>query len=433
MSKATFTTGLSPSIAAVLRTVLLAWLAILSGPEFSWSDEPAKKLSPEAIARYVADLDNDSRAVRAAAESALVTAGPAVLDDLPLAGSHPDPVVRESLDRVIRAIETNEFRLVLKPRSVQLAEVHNLREAVQRIGEVTGNRIALTERPPATAPLMFSTMPLTFWEAISTIEKQSQLQYHSGSLAPATASSTILPSSVSGPFRSELLHCEQRTTTGGERLLSVKIRLTCEPRLRPLFLVAAVDEWSASCELATASPFTPMARREIQSTSTGEIDVAFDFVVPPTINDQQSWTITGDVDLTLAAQSTSVTFSDLTVKLPLTRRRGQASLSLLEVMSKDTTCSVRLATAFPHLTGLFESYRASLLAPVVLLETPDGDRHAPVETVQFQEAPQGLILEYRFDQKLVPGSRVTATIPAAISTQKIPFRFDKVTPAKPAD
>jgi hypothetical protein len=176
-----------------------------------------------------------------------------------------------------------------------------------------------------------------------------------------------------------------------------------------------------------------MARREIQSTSTGEIDVAFDFVVPPTNNDQQSWTITGDVDLTLAAQSTSVTFSDLTVKLPLTRRRGQASLSLLEVMSKDTTCSVRLATAFPHLTGLFESYRASLLAPVVVLETPGGDRHTPVETVQFQEAPQGLILEYRFDQKLVPGSRVTATIPAAISTQKVPFRFEKVTPAKPAD
>ncbi|RLS42597.1 MAG: hypothetical protein DWH81_04100, partial [Planctomycetota bacterium] len=349
MSKATFTTGHSPSIAAVLRTVLLACLAMLSGPELSWADEPARRLSPEAIARYVADLDNDSRAVRAAAESALVTAGPAVLDDLPLAGSHPDPVVRESLDRVIRAIETNEFRSALKPRSVHLTEVHNLHDAVQRIGEVTGNRIALPERPPATDPLMFSAMPITFWEAISTIEKQSQLQYHSGSLEPATANSTIHPSSVSGPFRSELLHCEQRTTTGGERLLNVKIRLTCEPRLRPLFLVAAVDEWSASCELATASPFTPMARREIQSTSTGEIDVAFDFVVPPTNNDQQSWTITGDVDLTLAAQSTSVTFSDLTVKLPLTRRRGQASLSLLEVMSKDTTCSVRLATAFPHL------------------------------------------------------------------------------------
>lgn len=427
MSKAATSSAPHLSTTAGLRAVLLVWFCVLTCPGIGWSHEPPRALTSEAIARYVADLNNDSRAVRVAAEAALMAAGPAVLEALPIAGSLPDPAARESLDRIIHAIETQEFQSALKPRTVRLADVHNLRDASVRIAKETENRLAVPDQPFADSALIFAAAPLTFWEAIDSIEKQSKLRYHSEKFEPAMAGCPDRLSSVSGPFRVELIHCNQRTTSLGQRLMNIKIRLACEPRLRPLFLMAAVDDWSINCEKSKATAFTPMARREIPSTSEREIDVAFDFVVPPSVDDQAIWTISGQLDLTLAAQSTSVTFSDLTGKLPLTRRRGQASLSLLQVRSTVVTSSIRLATAFPHMAGLFESYRASLLAPELTLEMPGADRLTPIDTTQLQEAPQGLILEYQFGKALSPGTRLTATIPSAISTQKVPFRFDKVT------
>lgn len=433
MSKLTAPAGLDSLVHARLKVVLWAGLGVLVIAGIGRSDKAPKPLSSVDIASYVADLNNDSRSIRVAAESALLEAGPAVLDELPLAGSLPDPTARESLERVISSIETRQFQTALQPRTVSLADVHQLPEVLFRISQQTGNHLIPPDPSITDSKLTFSATPLTFWEAISSIEQQLQLRYHSGKLEPARANIPRLPTNLSGPFRIELIHCEQRGTSRGEKLLNTKIRLTCEPRLRPLFLIAAVDDWSAKSGTSVATPFTPMARREIPATSTGEIDVAFDYVIPMLADDHAAWTITGEVNLTLAALSTSVTFSDLTAKLTLTRRRGQSSLSLLKVTSTESNCSVRLATAFPHLQGLFESYRASLLAPVVTLETPNGDLRSPVETIQLQEAPQGLILEYQFDSPHSTGSRITATIPAAISMQPIPFRFDKITPTAQVD
>ncbi len=432
MIKAVSPSGYLPVACATLGAMLLVGFCVLSLSGLGLADEPPKALTPEAIARYVADLDNDSRAVRAAAEAALITAGPAVLDHLPLAGTLPDPAARESLDRVIRSIEAADFQTALQPRPVSLVGVQSLRNAVKRIEEETGNRLSLSVDPPDVASLKFAATPLTFWESVSAIEVQTRLRYHTEQLAPLPDNSPAFQSSVTGPFRVQLIHGNLRTTTRGEKLLNVKVRLTCEPRLRPLFLMAAVDEWSVSHQQTPAAAFTPQARREIPSTSTGEIDVAFDFVIPPSTPDQTLWTIAGQLDLTLAARSTSVTFSDLTAKLPITRRRGQASLSLLVVKTADTNSSVRLATAFPEMAGLFESYRASLLAPTVWLETPPARRTTPVDTIQLQEAPEGIILEYHFHDPLTPETRLTATIPTAISTQKIPFQFNNV-PLTPTD
>lgn len=434
MNKPTVPIGPGPLILAGLRIVLLVGLGVVALAGGVWSDESPPSLSPANISRYVADLNSDSRAVRAAAESALLKAGPAVLDELPLVGSLPDPTARESLERVIRSIEARQFQTALTPRTALLADVHTLAEAVSHISQQTGNPLVSIANSDANSPVTFAATPLTFWEAISSIEQQRPLHYQASRLVPEKANTPHLPTSLSGPFRAELLHCEQRVTPRGEKLLNAKIRLTCEPRLRPLFLIGAVDDWSITSGTNQALPFTPMARREIPATGTGEIDVSFDFVIPAKADDHTAWTIAGEVDLTLAAMSAAITFSDLTAKLPLTRRRGQSSLSLLKVTSVQSTgSSVRLATAFPHLQGLFESYRASLLAPIVTLENSTAPPRSPIETIQLQEAPQGLILEYQFDSPLSAESRITATIPAAISTQKIPFRFENITPTTPTD
>ena len=122
-----------------------------------------------------------------------------------------------------------------------------------------------------------------------------------------------------------------------------------------------------------------------------------------------------------------MTFSDLTAKLPLTRRRGQASLSLLSLKSSEGGMTVRVASAFPEMSGLFESYRASLLAPGLTLELSTGDHRTSTNITQVQEDPHGIVIESRFESVPIPGTRLHALVPTAISTQPIQFQFEHVT------
>ena len=375
----------------------------------------------------MADLASDSRVVRAQAEADLIQFGPPIIDLLP-AASATDPAVRDSLDRVIRAIERADSASALTPKTVRWTETLTLDEAVEQLATATGNPLAVSSPDAIKATEPFPMQPLTFWEAVDWIERHTPLRYNAGQLQPAPSPTTPPPpASFFGPFRIQLLDSSLRTTPSGVRLLGIKLRTTCEPRLRPLFLMAGVDDWSATHESVSASPFTPHARREIPSGKSGTIDVAFDFTVPESIVDKTSWTLKGHIDLTLAARSTSVTFSDLTAKLPLTRRRGQASLSLLSLKSEKGGLTVRVASAFPELSGLFESYRASLLAPELTLELPTGKRLSSANLTQVQEDPNGIVIETRFETALSPGTRLHALVPSAISTQQIPFEFQNLT------
>ncbi len=408
--------------------LLVACTGVMVAQADDASTVPVVKIfTPESVAQLVSRLSSDSRAVRASAEAELIRGGSPVIEHLPVAAAVNDPAVRESVERIALAIEQAESASALIPRSVQWSNVRSLAEAVERLATETGNPVAVSVDSPIVATQPFPSAPLTFWEAIDWIEEYSPLRYEAGLLKQPTTRSPTLPSSSTGPFRVQLLDRSLRTTTGGASLLRIKVRTTCEPRLHPLFLMAAVDEWGVSRKEITCSPFTPHARLEIPSDRSGTIDVAFDFVLPASSSDHSDWNISGQLELTLAARSTSVTFSDLTAKLPMTRRRGQASLSLLSVKSSDSNCTVRVASAFPEMSGLFESYRAALLAPALELESAPGIRLSPTNVTQIQEDPNGIVIETRFDAAQSTVARLHARVPTAISTQKIPFRFGRVT------
>ena len=414
---------------SVVRTYLISLLLAAIGIAVVQADDAPASATPATITRLVADLASDSRAVRAQAEADLIQLGLPVIDLLPSA-SATDPAVRDSLDRVVRAIEQAESDAALTPQTVQWTETLTLREAIQQLAAATGNTIEGPALDPIKPTEPFPKQPLTFWEAIDWLERHTPLRYEAGQLQPAPSlapAPAAPPASLAGPFRIQLLDSSLRTTPGGVRLLGVKLRTTCEPRLRPLFLMAGVDDWSVTHDGDSGSPFTPHARREIPSGKSGAIDVAFDFTVPESITDTKDWTLKGHVDLTLAARSTSVTFSDLTAKLPLTRRRGQARLSLLSLKSSEGGLSVRVASAFPEMSGLFESYRASLLAPELTLEQPTGKRLPASNITQVQEDPDGIVIETRFEAAQSTGARLHALVPTAISTQKIQFKFEQVT------
>ena len=415
------------NVLVMVRSLLLL---ITFGVGIASNQVHAEQPTTEALARWVTDLSSNSRTVRTSAEAELIRLGPAVIELLPSPSTVTDPEVRASLDRVVRAIEQAESEAAIRPQTVDWSQAKSLTEAIENLKMATGNHLAVPplEHVRATAP--YPTEPLHFWEAINWLEAHTQLRYEPGQLALLDTPVVALPMSVEGAFRVQLVSAETRTTATGTKLLGVKLRTTCEPRLRPLFLMAAVDDWSVLQKDSACAAFTPHARLEIPADHSGAIDVSFDFVVPASIQAVNDWTISGQLELTLSARSTPVIFSDLTAKLPLIRRRGQASLSLLSVKSDEAGCSVRIASAFPEMSGLFESYRASLLAPELTLELTTGRPLTAIEVTQVQEDPQGIVLESRFPGPLPVGARLQALVPTAISTQKIPFQLERVTPVE---
>ncbi len=409
----------------VIRACLIALLIIVVRTTILHADEVPTSPAPATVARLVADLANDSRAVRFRAEADLIQLGSAVIEFLPTT-SASDPAVRDSLDRVARAIDQAEFASALTPKTVHWTKTADLREAIQQLATASGNSLNVTAVDPIQPTDPFPTQPLTFWQAINWIEQHTSLRYTTERLTAAIPHTPAPKSVLSGPFRVQLLSSAVRTTASGSRLLGIKIRTMCEPRLRPLFLMAGVDDWQLESEGQAIPAFTPHTRLELPAGQEGKIDVSFDFVLPAPVSDQPL-SLKGSLDLTLAAKTTRVTFSDLTAKLPLTRRRGQASLSLLSVKSSETSCTVRVASAFPEMSGLFESYRASLLAPELTLELPTGASLSSSDLTQIQEDPHGVVIETRFQTAPMTGTRLHARIPTAISTQKIHFDFSHVT------
>lgn len=409
---------------AVVRRSLIVCLLAANGVAFLRADETT---SPAAVARLVADLASDSRAVRARAEVDLIQLGPAVIDLLPTT-SASDPAVRDSLDRVVRAIDQAEFAAALTPLPVHWTKAPDLRQAIQQLATASGNSLEASALDSISLTEPFPTQPLTFWQAINWIEHQTSLRYSKGRLTsplPDKLASKNVPTSLSGPFRVQLISSVVRTTASGSRLLGLKLRTMCEPKLRPLFLMAGVDDWQLKSGGTAIPAFTPHARLELPAGQEGVIELSFDFVLPPPVTDRPLQ-LSGSLDLTLAAKTTSVTFSDLAAPLPLTRRRGQASLSLLSVKSRATSCTVRVAAAFPEMSGLFESYRASLLAPELTLELSTGGKLSLSDSTQIQEDSHGIVIETRFESDQTTGARLHARVPAAISTQKILFDFPEV-------
>ena len=382
-------------------------------------------LTPELISRWIADLGSDSRAVRSAAEAALIAQGSAVIEMLP-GESNLDPSIRESLDRIIRTIEQTETASALLPRQVQLPG-RSLVECRDAIWKETGNRVGLPENRLPDLTQSPPQEPMSFWQSIDWIEAHSGNQYRGKSISTGPSESgSPVPVHLQGPFRVQLLDHSIRRSPDGRRLLGIKLRIESEPRLRPLFLMAAVDGWQATLGEQVLLPFTPGARRELSADRTGETEVSYDFLIPDqTVSGKLS--LKGEVDQTLSARTVQVTFSDLQAHLPLVRRRGQVSLSLLSIRMQDQQTWTRLALAFPESRGLFESYRSSLLSPELSLIRQDGSIIKALETSQIQEDPDGNILEVRFGTANLRNTRLTAQIPTAISTQTVRFAFSDIT------
>lgn len=400
---------------------------------------PLAMVLPQQVAAFAADLSSDARATRTQAEAGLIALGPAALEHLPHADSARDPQTRDSLRRIARTLEAADAAIALESQTVYVAEQSTRRKWIDALASQTGNQFRLDQVSPhwldaGTKPP--GVDPISFWEVIRWLEADQQVTAAMGrevQLLPRDSqqpSAKVLAEQHRGVFRLQCLECQSRPLPQGGHLIRTRVGVCGEPRLRPLFLVSGVDQWKVAAKQVDYAPYTPGARREFPG-GMGAIEVSWDFVVPAGAPVPDTVTIDGELALTLAARTSRIDFRDLQGPFPITRRRGQSSVSVLGVKSDVTQSSIRLAVALGGRDGLFESYRAALMTPDLKLEPTPGHTLGPVDINQIQEAPEGVVLECQFPAEISAGASLQAQVPTVIATEKIAFWFEQV-PVMPA-
>ena len=387
-----------PGAAALAVTVGFA-----IGPALAADEAP---ISSDAVAAAVRDLGSDSRATRTAAEDSLREMGPDVLELLPPVDVVESAAVRDALRRLRMDLELKAARHSLRPAPVTLKGPVTLREAAAAIERQSGNQV-LVDRLPAdvagkTVEVAFEAAP--FWDALEHLQREAGVSWELVNEPPAVSLVALPPDampmlarSASGAF---LVAVESVTSKPG--VLHVQFQLAAEPRLRPLFLKLSDADFEARLGDRTLELFSPAAKTELPMTSRAPASFAVLFRRPAEDAAQGVLSITAKLTVETAAAPTEVRFDNLGGSIPVVRRRGGVTVTLLRTRYLGSTpgsrrARVRLSISYDTGGPAFESHRTWIYHNEVFLQSEDG-RRFPVNDGfdTTAEARGGVAVEYRF-------------------------------------
>jgi hypothetical protein len=257
-----------------------------------------------------------------------------------------------------------------------------------------------------------------FWNALAIVGVEYGFQWETPT-AQSQASSTLRliadrqenqsqESTTSGPFLIEThsLQFKPRVGVPDQQLLRVPIRLSAEPRIRPLFLNVEGADFSILPPNSEKLPsFNPDSKLELPLGEAGsEIAFNMDFSVPKPF-EEEGVNLNGKVTMTVAAGSEEFRFSDLAKDSGAAKRRGGVTVTLNEIdFEPDKKNQNRKAARFRitvhYDTGgpAFESHRTWMFHNHVYLEDAKGqtmERSSGFRTALQTDG--GVTVDYMFE------------------------------------
>jgi hypothetical protein len=405
----------------------------------------------ETAAQLIEQLSHRSLAVRRQALERLEQLGPDALPALPDPDSLTQASARDAVARLRQRWERQSAEQSCRPSLVRLhpqcpQPVDSVTGAalstipgrvLASIEQQTGNRIvadeALMDRPLS---LPCDDREQTFWNSITRLEQQwpvdtrwdpaeKQLRW-----MPRPAEGFASPASAAGPLRLVIVDQEWRggtTTASGpsQRLLRLRARLQVEPRLEPLFVQLAMNDWHGRCEGDAVRPWNAAAEYELPfAEGQPELTWTTDWVWPPRLDpsikpadrsdrptthddrpaDAAKWTLQGKATLHLAAQRHLFVLDPAQLATRSLQRRGSMTLRLKSAQfvpsptpgKLDAVIAIQLA--YDQGGPAFESHRVGLFHRSARLVDGDGNAIGFQQHQVSAEQDGALLIEYRFPE-----------------------------------
>lgn len=390
--------------------------------------KPSAPQLEEDVRQLVADLDAATRAKRSAAELRLLELGPAVLPFLPAPELLPSFSVRETVQKVRFQLERRKARESVLAARVNLRGRKPLTAWLTELARQSGNLLDGSNLPVGVQQqeLEMESPDGSFWPVLDSLSAKARVQYRfdttSGALklipidAQDRAPSVVV--AYDEAFRVTAAPAQVRELFGvkDHQLWRVPLTIITEPRLRPLFLkYAAADLIGRTADDRPLEPLNPAARYELALGEGGrEARMQLDFRVP-VAETGRSLSLTGKLNVTLAAGSEKIRFTNLSRLLGqreagIAKRRGGVTVTLNRAALRKSSAEggeqellVNVAVTYDTGGPAFESHRSWMLHNEVHLEGPRGERIALNGGFDTTLQADGAIgLEYRFKDLPAP-------------------------------
>jgi hypothetical protein len=425
---------------------LLLAATVFGGVSSLWGSPPAGSNAEvrREVSRLIAELDAETRTVRAAARNSLLAMGPSILPLLPADQEIATASIREAISEIRVQLQRESALGTLTASRVTLHGRYPLNEIVRRIFEQTGNRVETTGIDAARLhqefTVDFASRP--FWSAIDEFNRQAVLTCATEHrprilvLEPAKKRAKDLAVADSGPFRVQIRSAAIRTAfIGSPKLLRIRWSLTAEPRLRPLFAAIEAKRLRlVGVGTTDFKPLTPTAKWELSmDEGAHSLQLNSDFEVPagslPSTVD-----FGGSFNVEVAAGPQRFVFDDLASAHHAARKFGSVAVAVRGVdfpPSNDRAGTARVEISLVYDQGgpAFESYRTWMYHNEAYLETRSGQRLTPQPIVSTRRQGDGSIaVEYNFAD--VHGAlndfRFVYVAPTLITQVPVEFRLPKI-------
>ncbi len=447
-------TGLRAALRAAFPAVLL-WLAAGSGNESAAGDaEP-----PDPVRSAVERLGAADRADRVAAERELLDRGPPVLPLLPGPTEVVSPAVRAALDRIrtrLQVLKAEESVAGSRVTASFTGPVGDLdAPGTSRLPSGTGLTLS---RDQADRKISLDQVNQPFWAVIDDLSRQARLWPTSFdpsgrlSFRDRTPADDAKQAAYSGAFRTVAGPITLKPIAGeaGGRLIRVPLEIRAEPKVRPLFLFCAAQDFELKDAAGRTLPsFTPGAQYELPFGGPGRpVELRLDFLT----SDEpaaEPLSLTGEFRLVVAAgeepfqgyfEPTDTARGPVSVKH--TQTRGGVSVRFREAtLNADGAAEVEIVVDYGDGGPRFDSYRTWVYHNAADLHydlEADGRQtrvrvdHEP-GFATLAEGDRGVALRYRFVGIPPAAKRLTFTYVAPTKIVELPIKvaIDGLTQVKP--
>lgn len=398
-----------------LSGILNATVLIIGLAASSLGQESNRSVDVDAL---VERLASPERGERIAAERELLESGPSVLGRLPDENTISDPATRAAVVRIRKLLEDRRAEQQIEATRFVLRDVGTLGEAVQSIEQhYDSRRGEVFKLTPEQAAMRIALKPVErpFWEWVDQLAEELKLwpiEAERGKVAfrdrrPEDEAKRV--ASEKG-FRIVSGGVELRTITGNvqKQLVRLPIEVRGEPKMRPLFLSYAADDFTLrSGPDVSLEPFTPNARLELPLGEWGQ-GVGFQLNFVALAGElAEPLTLEGKLTATVAAGQEDFAFPIGGEESRLGEEsRGGVTVRLVDTSRKeDGTAEVGIAAVYGRGGPAFESYRTWVYHNLAYLETVVEEKgvetarrieHEP-EFETLAQSNGGVMLRYRFE------------------------------------
>ncbi|MFN7843577.1 MAG: hypothetical protein ACK5YR_20780 [Pirellula sp.] len=311
----------------------------------------------QAVAKKVEDLakalDSNRLSDRDRAEKQLVDIGDLCLEFLPPVSDDQSPELLMRLERIRSTLDSQNNQDAFKAKTITLKGNMSGREALERLSESTGNKLAFgdSERLQQSITADFEDTP--FWEATDEILDQLGLSFASydGSsleLIETTPQSTLRINSAtySGAFRLEPIRVNKNSdlVSPWRSNLTISLLISWEPRLNPSLITLDTSKLEFECDSGEFLELLDDAPLLISPSGGSQVVIDIECRIPsPRARSVLNWS--GELEAVVPGPLATVSFSDLSVAEGKSLINGMLSVTVDSIRKNRSVREISLAVS----------------------------------------------------------------------------------------